>query len=90
MDSLPDRAASLVYTSGTKLRSRVQALRTQVVGSGTLLRQIATVRATVRDAMEPIDTGHTLNFADSDRNDHGANGELPTISITRASNPERL
>ena len=39
----PDRAAPLVYTSDAKLRARVKALGTQVMGSGTLLRQIATV-----------------------------------------------
>ena len=37
---------SLVYTSDAKLRTRVKALGTQVMGSGVLLSQIATLRAT--------------------------------------------
>ena len=41
-----DRAASLVYTSDAKLRTRVKSLGTQAIGSGTLLSQIATLRAT--------------------------------------------
>ena len=53
VDALPDWAESLVCTSDAKLRTRLKALGTQVVGSGTLLRQIATVRGT----MEPFDTG---------------------------------
>ena len=39
----PDRAASLVYTSDAKLRTRVKALGTQVMGVRTLLRQFVTV-----------------------------------------------
>jgi len=50
-----DRAASLVYTSDAKLPTPVKALGTQVMGSGTLLRQLATVRR----PMEPIATGHS-------------------------------
>ena len=50
-----DRAAALVYTSDAKLRTRVKAFGTQVMGSGTLLRQIATVRR----PLEPIGTGHS-------------------------------
>ena len=53
--ALPNWAASLVYTSDAKLRTRVEALGTQVVVSGTLLRQIATARGT----MNAIDTGHS-------------------------------
>ena len=41
------RAASLVYTSNANLRTRVKALGTQVMGSGVLLSQIATLRATM-------------------------------------------
>ena len=41
------RAASRVYTSDAKLRTRVKALGTQVMGSGVLLSQIATLRATM-------------------------------------------
>ena len=39
----PDLAASLVYTSDSKLRTRVKPLGTHVMGSQTLLRQLATV-----------------------------------------------
>ena len=48
-------AASLVYTSDAKLRAGVKALGAHVMGSGTLLRQIAALRAT----MEPTDNGHS-------------------------------
>ena len=41
------RAASLVYTSNANLLTRVKALGTQVMGSGVLLSQIATLRATM-------------------------------------------
>ena len=51
----PHRAASLVYTSDLKLRTRLRALGTQVMGSGTLLKQVATVSGT----MEPTATGRT-------------------------------
>ena len=57
-----DRAASLVYTSDAKLRTRVKALGTQVMGSGTLLGQIAAFRAT----MEPTDNGHSADGSGSD------------------------
>ncbi len=50
----PHRAVSLVYTSDAKLRTRLQALGTRVMGSGTLLKQIATVS----DSMEPAATAH--------------------------------
>ena len=69
-----DRAASLVYTSDAKLRTRVKALGTQVMGCGTLLSQIATLRAT----MEPIGTGHSHDPAEDDGRDHHVNGDLPT------------
>ena len=54
----PDRSASLVYTSDAKLRTRVKALGTQVMGSGTLLSRIATLRAT----MEPTDNKTLARF----------------------------
>ena len=83
---LPDRAASLVYTSDAKLRTRVKAFGTQVMGSGTLLRQISTVCS----SMEPIDTGHSPDSADGTGNDHHVNGELPTTSTSDARSREPL
>ena len=80
----PDRAASLVYTSDAKLRTRVKALGTQVMGSGVLLSQIATLRAT----MEPTDNGHTPNSADGSESDNHVNEELPTICTAEATNRE--
>ena len=50
----PHRAASLIYTSDAKLRTRLKALATQVMGSGTLLKKIATVSGTVEQL--PPDT----------------------------------
>ena len=47
LDAFPNWAASLVYTSDAKLRTRVEALGAQVVGSRTLLRQIATTSGTM-------------------------------------------
>ena len=44
VDALPDSAASLVYTSDARLRTRVEALGTLVAGSGALLRHIAKAR----------------------------------------------
>ena len=79
-----DRAASLVYTSDAKLRIRVKALGTQVMGSGTLLSQIATLRATT----EPTDYGHSPDSADGSGRDNHVNGELPTICTTEARNRE--
>ena len=86
VDALPNWAASLVYTSDAKLRTRVKALGTQVVGSGTLLRQIATVRGT----MEPIDAGHSPDPADGAGSDHRVNGELSTTSTNDARSREPL
>ena len=80
----PDRAPSLVYTSDTKLRTRAKALGTQVMGSGTLLRQIATLRPT----MEPTDNGHSPDSTDGSRRDNHVNGELPTICTADARNRE--
>ena len=79
-----DRAASVVYTSDATLRTRVKALGTQVMGSGTLLSQIATLRAT----MEPTDNGQSPNSANGSRNDNHANEELPTICTAEARNRE--
>ena len=79
-----DRAASLVYTSDAKLRTRVKALGTQVMGSGTLLRQIATLRPT----MEPTDNGHSLDSADGSGSDNHLNDDLPTICTAAAENRE--
>ena len=79
-----DRAASLVYTSDVKLRTRVQALGTQVMGSGVLLSQIATLRAT----MEPTDNGHSRDSADGSGSDNHVNEELPTICTADARNRE--
>ena len=79
-----DRAASLVYTSDAKLRTRVKALGTQVMGSGALLSQIATLRAT----MEPTDNGPTPNSADGSESDNHVNEELPTICTAEATNRE--
>ena len=76
-----DRAASLVYTSDAKLRIRVKALGTQIMGSGTLLNQIATLRAT----MEPTDNGHSPDAAGSDNH---VDEELPTICTAEARNRE--
>ena len=86
VDALPAWAASLVYTSDAKLRTRVEALGIQVVGSGTLLRQSATARGT----MEPIDTGHSPDPADGVGSDHRVNGELSTTSTTDAKGHEPL
>ena len=79
-----DRAASLVYTSDAKLRTRVKALGTQVMGSGVFLSQIATLRAT----MEPTDYGHTPNSANGSGSDIHVNDELPTICTAEATNRE--
>ena len=82
--ALPNWAASLVYTSDSKLRTRVEAVGTQVAGSGTLLRQIATAGGT----MEPIDTGHSHDPADGAGRDQRVAGELSTASTTDSSGRE--
>ena len=86
VDALPDSAASLVYTSDAKLRTRVEVLGAQVVGSGTLLRQIATASGT----MEPNDTGHSPDPADGAGSDHLVNGELSTTSTADARDLDSL
>ena len=82
----PDRAALLVYTSDAKLRARVKALGTHVMGSRTLLRQLATVGG----PMEPIDTGHSHDPAEDDGRDHHVNRDLPTTPTAEARNRGRL
>ena len=81
-----DRAASLVYTSDAQLRTRVKALGTQVMGSRTLLRQLATVSG----PKEPIGTGHSQDPADDAGRDHRVNREVPTTPTTEARNRKRL
>ena len=80
----PVPAASLVYTSDAKLRIRVKALGTQVMGSGTLLSQIAAFRAT----MEPTANGHSHDSAKGSGSDNHVDEELPTIGTTEARNRE--
>ena len=75
-----DRAASLVYTSDAKLRTRVKALGTQVMGSGTLLRQLATVSG----PKELIGTGTSSDPADDAGRAHRVNGDLPTTPTAAA------
>ncbi len=82
----PDRAASLVYTSDERLRTRVKALGTPVMGSGTLLRQLATVSG----PKEPIGTGHSNNPANDAGRAHRVNGDLPTTPTAEARNRGRL
>ena len=79
-----DGAASLVYTSDAKLRTRVKALGTQVMGSGTLLSQIATLRT----AVEPTDVGHSPDSADGSGSDNHENAKLPTICTAEARTRE--
>ena len=80
----PDRAASLVYTSDANLRTRVKALGTLVMGSRTLLRQLATLRAT----MEPTNNGHSPDPADGPESNNHANEDLLTICTAAAGNRE--
>ena len=62
----PYPAASLIYTSDAKLRTRLKALGARVMGSAALLEQIATVT----DTMEPTATEHPSSPADAtDGND---------------------
>ena len=80
-------SSSLVYTSDAKLRIRVKALGTQVMGSGTLLSQRrlrVRPRATLRATMEPTDNGHSPDSADGSGRDNHVNEELPTICTTEA------
>ena len=77
-----DRASSLVYTSDAKLRTRVKALGTQVMGSGTLLGQIAPFHAT----MEPTDNGHSHDSAKGSGSDNHVDEELQTICTSEARN----
>ena len=82
----PDRAASLVYTSDAKLRTRGKALGTQVMGSRTLHRQLATASG----PKEPIGTGHSHDPADDAGRAHRVNGDLPTTRTAEARNRGRL
>ena len=70
-----DRAASLVHTSDAKLRTRVKALATQVMGSATLLNRIATLHAT----MESTDNRHSPDSTGGSGSDIHVNEELPAI-----------
>lgn len=80
----PDRAASLVYTSDAKLRTRVTALGTQVMGSGTLLRQIAALQA----APEPADNGQWHNAVDGSGSHNHVDEDLHTLCTAAARNRE--
>ena len=82
----PDRAALLVYTSDAKLRNRLKALGAQVMGSGTLLRQIAQVRG----PKDPIDTGHPHGSAEDDVHDHRAGGKPSPARTGEAGNRELM
>ena len=82
----PDRVASLVYTSDAKLRTRVKALGTQVMGARTLLRQLATVSG----PNEPIGTAHSQDPADHAGRADRVNGDIPTTPTAEARNRERL
>ena len=82
----PDQAAALVYTSDAKLRTRVKALGTQVMGSRTLLRQLAAVSG----PNGSIGTEHSRDPADDAGRDHCVNGEVPTTPTTEVRNRERL
>ena len=59
----PDRAASLVYASDAKLRTRVKALGTQVMGSGTLLGQIAALLRENAIHLQFLANSHVLTHA---------------------------
>ncbi len=82
----PDRAALLVYTSDAKLRSRVKALGAQVMGSGTLLRQLASVRG----PREPIAAGHPHGSAEDAGRADRAGGEPLPGRTAEAENRERM
>ena len=82
----PDQAAALVYTSDAKLRTRVKALGTQVMGPRTLLRQLAAVSG----PKGSIGTEHSRDPADDAGRDHRVNGEVPTTPNTEVRNRDRL
>ena len=81
----PDRAALLVYTSDARLRNRVKALGAQVVGSGTLLRQLAPARP-----KESIDTGCPHDTAEDAGRDDRAGGKPSPGRTGEAGNRERM
>ena len=64
---------------------RVRTL-TMVMGSRTLLRQLATVSG----PKEPIGTGHSHDPADDAGRADRVNGDIPTTPTAEARNPERL
>ena len=66
--------------------TRVKALGTQVMGSRTLLRQLATASG----PKEPIGTGHSHDSADDAGRDHRVNRDLPTTPTDEPRNRERL
>ena len=82
----PDRAALLVYTSDAKLRNRVKALGAQVMGSGTLLRQIAQVRG----PKAPTDSGHPHDSAEDAGRDHRVDTNRPAVRTGETRNRERM
>ena len=82
----PHRAASLVYTSDANLRTRVNVLGSQVMGSRTLLRQLPTVSG----PKEPIGIGRSHDPADDAGRADRANGDIPTIPTTESRYRERL
>ena len=59
----------------------MKALGAQVMGSGTLLSQITTLRATI----ERTDNRHSPDSADGSGRDNHVNEELPTICTIEAS-----
>ena len=65
-------------------QSRVFVDGNNVMGSGALLRQIATLRAT----METTDNGHSPDSTRGSGNDNRAREELPTISNAEATDHE--
>ena len=82
----PNRAASLVYTSDAKLRTRVHALGAQVAGARALLNEIAAVRAVV----EQLGTGRSLDHPDGAATGNRVSADLPTTSTTDATSLEPL
>ena len=82
----PDRAALLVYTSDAELRNRVKALGARVMGSGTLLRQLAPVRG----SREPIDPGHPVGPAEDAGRDRRVDEKRPPALTGETGNRERM
>ena len=81
------QAAALVYTSDAKLRTRVKALGTQVMGS----RDVAeAARRGERPQWVKLAPEHSRDPADDAGRDHRVNGEVPTTPTTEVRNRERL